>query len=207
MSGFIVLIVAASFGLWGYHKRLYPVWAFTFNVLIAVYLGLMLTPTILEIESAGEMLKKVGPYANVLVMTLTAVIYLVIAQFISSNFLTKTYCISFHKWVDNIGGMVLGFTAGLIIINFIFFVLAASPLKSIPKVSKFIPNNTGDTVIHSCKFVSELSLQYGDKNIAKAIEIINQPPVFSDSNSCDPKTESVPQNTQSKRTIPDINEQ
>ncbi|MFA5293430.1 MAG: hypothetical protein WC496_10400 [Phycisphaerae bacterium] len=54
MTGIISLIVAALFGLWGYKKRLFPAWSFAFNVIIAVYLGVMLTPNILE--SAGGLL-------------------------------------------------------------------------------------------------------------------------------------------------------
>jgi len=210
LSIIIALIVAVLFGLWGYSKRLYPVWAFAFNVIIAVYLGVMLTPTILE--TAGELLESLGAYAHVTVMMAMAILYFIIAQFLSTKCLTGAYCVSFHKVVDNAGGLILGFVGGFLIANFILFAIAVSPLKEIPLVSKYIPadmeKTSGKQVVKACKFVSGFSLQYGDKCISKAIETISRRSVLQiplktitpEANQPKPVLEH-PQNT-----VPDSNE-
>jgi len=199
MSGIISLIVAALFGLWGYKKRLFPAWAFAFNVIIAVYLGVMLTPNILEL--AGGLLDSLGSYANVTVMIVLAVLYFVIVHFLSTIYLTGTYCISFHKMVDSGGGLILGFAGGLLIANFILFSIAASPLKEISLVSKYLPacmeQSSGNHVINACRFVSNCSLQYGDKNIAKAIEIISR---------TDAANQPQPKTAAPKAKLPDSNQ-
>ncbi|MBU1260829.1 MAG: hypothetical protein KKE31_06385 [Planctomycetes bacterium] len=96
ISIIISLIVAVLFGFWGYGKKLFPVWAFAFNVIIAVYLGVMLTPAILK--PAGEMLKFLGAYTNVTVMLAAAIIYFVIAQFLSTKYLTGGVLKKSHKF-------------------------------------------------------------------------------------------------------------
>jgi hypothetical protein len=209
ISIIISLIVAVLFGLWGYGKKLFPVWAFAFNVIIAVYLGVMLTPSILE--PAGEMLKSLGTYTNVTVMLAVAIIYFVIAQFLSTNYLTGTYCVSFNKAANNAGGLILGFAGGFLIANFVLFVIAASPLKEISWVEKCIPadmeKTSGKQIVKACKFVSGFSLQYGDKSISKAIETISRrslvqiPPKTITPQANQPK----PALEQPQNTVPDSN--
>lgn len=211
MSAIIALIIAVLFALWGYNKRLYPAWAFAFNVIIASYLGLMLTPAVLGWKLAGGLVNILGPYANVVIMITITALYLAISQILSKFYLTNTYCISFPRWVDNIGGAVLGFIGGYIIANFILYALASSPLKTDTIFKKFIPSNTGNTLVGTCRFVSSLSLQYGDGNISKAARVVNVPVVAepqtikksTDSNQTAPIIETL----QKRDEIPDLNEQ
>jgi uncharacterized membrane protein required for colicin V production len=205
MSEIISLIVAVLFGVWGYKKRLFPAWAFAFNVIIAVYLAVMLTPNILKL--AGGLLDTLGSYANVTVMIVLAVLYFVIAHFLSTIYLTGTYCISFHKVVDYGGGLILGFAGGLLIAHFILFSVAASPLKEISLVSKYLPagmeQSSGKHIVNACRFVSSCSLQYGDTNIAKAIEIISGTAPANQPQTAVPKTKLPDSNqmTPSKKPI------
>jgi len=152
-----------------------------------VYLGFMLPPTLLESGLIGGLLGRAGPYANSLTMLLTAAVYFTVAQLLSSKFLTDTFCISFPRWIDNIGGFVFGFIGGYMLTNIILFALAASPLKSDSLTSKFIPANKGHTIISVCEFVSSFSLQYGDKNIQKAADKIFCPPVLVNNQKPKPK--------------------
>lgn len=199
ISIIISLIVAVLFGLWGYGKKLFPVWAFAFNVIIAVYLGVMLTPSVLKL--AGERLEFLGAYTNVTVMLATAILYFVIAQLLSSKYLTGSYCVSFNEAANNAGGAILGFAGGFLIANFVLFAVTASPAKDISVVARFIPTDMEKTsskqVVRACKFVSGFSLQYGDKNITKAIETISQRSIVQvPSNQPKPVLEQ-PQNTPS----------
>ncbi|MDD5011574.1 MAG: hypothetical protein PHQ00_05585 [Phycisphaerae bacterium] len=212
----IALIVALIFALWGYGKKLFPVWAFAFNVIIAVYLGVMLSPTIAE--SAGGTLEFLGAYTDVAVMFAIAIIYFVTAQFLSNKYLTNTYCVSFPKAVNDIGAAILAFAGGFLIANFILFAVSASPLKEIPIISKCIPADmkkiSSKPVIRACKFVSGCSLQYGDQKICKAIETISwrcevrTPPKAAapkDANLPTPN-QPAPVLSQPRNTIPDLNE-
>ncbi|HBG26206.1 MAG: hypothetical protein A2Y10_09625 [Planctomycetes bacterium GWF2_41_51] len=179
MSALISIIIAVIFGLWGYHKRLYPAWAFLFNVMIAAYLGLMLTPTILALKSAGGIMVQLGPWANSLTMIIITALYLTISQLLSKFYLTNTYCVSFPRWVDNFGGVVLGFLGGYILANIMLFALANTPLKSNSIASKFIPANEGQTLVSTCSYISSFSLQCTELNITKAAQKIKYLPMVA----------------------------
>lgn len=172
MSAIIALVAAAIFGIWGYHKRLYPMWAFLFNVLVAAYLGLFLTPAILKIEAAGELVGRLGTYANAAVLLAVFGLYLALSQFLSFYYLTNTYCVSFPRFVDDFGGALLGFAGGYITANILLFALAISPLNAHPLTQKFIPDNDGRAVKKACRYISSFSLQGTNGDIAKAIEKI-----------------------------------
>jgi hypothetical protein len=221
MTCIFTLIVAALFGLWGYKKGLFAVWPFAFNTVLAVYLGVMITPMVLDL--AGEYLDFLGPSANITVMFLVALIYFIIAQSISFIYLTKTFCISLPRLVDTIGGAILAFAGGLLITNFILFTIAISPLKDISYISKYLPagmeNSSRDHVINACQIVSACSLQYGDMKICKAIKIVSrsecQKPSICQKPAIPVETKPKPiesnQTTttppkQSRRTIPEANE-
>ncbi len=175
MSELISLIIAALFGVWAYKKGLFATWAFLFNVIIAVYLGLMLTSPVLS--WAGQRLNFLGSYANVVVMVVIAAVYFIITNYLSSTFLTTTYYAIFPVIVDKISSPILGFVGGFVLVNFILFAVAISPLKEISLVSKYLPDDiekSSGRVVNTCGFVSGLSLQYGDKNIAKAVEVVSR---------------------------------
>jgi hypothetical protein len=213
--------IAVLFGLWGYKKGLFAVWPFAFNAVIAVYLGVMLTPTILGLT--GGCLDILGSSANIIVMFLVAIIYFIIAQSLCFSYLTKTFCISLPRQVDIIGGAILAFAGGLLITNFILFTVAISPLRDISYISNYLPagmeNSSGDHVINACQVVSVCSLQYGDKNICKAIKIVSRsesskpkpsipakikPKPVVESNQTTQTTTTPPK--QPRRVIPEVNE-
>jgi hypothetical protein len=212
----IALIVAVIFGLWGYGKKLFPVWAFAFNVIIAVYLGVMLSPTIAE--SAGQRLKFLDAYAHITVMLAIAIFYFIIAQFLSNKYLTNSYCVSFPKAVNDIGAAILAFAGGFLIANFVLFAVSASPLKGISVVSRCIPADMAKTsskpIIKACKLVSGFSLQYGDKKIYKAIETLSRrSEVQVSPKAATPKDTNLPTPNQPEpilerpsSTTPDLNE-
>ncbi len=215
MTCIFTLIVAALFGLWGYKKGLFAVWPFAFNTILAVYLGIMITPMVLDL--AGEYLDPLGSSANITVMFLVTLIYFIISQFISFIYLTKTFCVSLPRLVDTICGAILAFAGGLLITNFILFTIAISPLRDISYISKYLPagmeNSSRRHIIKACQFVSACSLQYGDKNISKAIEIASRSTYQKPSIPVETKPKPIESDQttttppkQSRRTIPEVNE-
>ena len=171
MSVLIALIIAAIFGLWGYHKRLYPAWAFLFNVLVAAYLGIVLTPVFLNIQQAGGLLSLLGPWANAAIMLAIFLIYFALSQLLSSFYLTNTYCVSFPRFIDDFGGAIVAFAGGYILANILLFALAVTPLNNHPITKTYIPDNDGRAVVKAGRYISSFSLQF-DNNIVNAIEKI-----------------------------------
>jgi hypothetical protein len=172
VSTIIAIIIAAVFGLWGYHKRLYPMWAFLFNVLIAAYLAIVLTPMVLNIAVVGELAGRLGTWANAAVLLTIFGVYLALSQLLSFYYLTNTYCVSFPRFVDDFGGAFLGFVGGYITANILLFALAISPLNEHALTQKFIPDNDGRTIVKACRYISSFSLQGVDDDLIKAIEKI-----------------------------------
>lgn len=147
-------------------------WAFLFNVLVAAYLGLVLTSTLLNITAVGELAARLGTWANAAVLLAIFCVYLALSQFLSFYYLTNTYCVSFPGFVDDFGGALLGFAGGYITANILLFALAVSPLNEHSLTQKFIPDNDGRTVVKACRYISSFSLQGVDDDIMKAVEKI-----------------------------------
>ncbi len=179
MSTIIAIIIAAVFGLWGYHKRLYPMWAFLFNVLVAAYLSIVLTPAILEIKAVGEMTGFLGTWTNAAILLAIFGVYLALSQLLSFYYLTNTYCVSFPRLVDDFGGAFLGFAGGYITANILLFALAVSPLNEHALTQKFIPDNDGRAIIKACRYISSFSLQGIDDDLVKAVEKIKASPLMA----------------------------
>jgi hypothetical protein len=210
VSGFLSIIVGAVFGLWGYHKRLFPAWALIFNVLVAVYLSVMLTPAFAD--KAGGYASILGPWSNCAILVLIFAIYLALSELLSKFYLTNTYCVSFPKWVDSIGGAFCGFLAGYIIATFFFFALASSPIKNNAYISKYVPKNNGTTAARACGFISSFSLQSSD-TISQALDKIKTLPIIVKNISKDisvkpaeKKSIQVTQNQPAEHKVMDVNE-
>jgi hypothetical protein len=189
MSVLIALIIAAIFGLWGYHKRLYPSWAFLFNVLVASYLAIVLTPVFLNIKQAGGILALLGPWANAAIMLVIFAIYLALSQLLSSFYLTNTYCVSFPRFIDDFGGALLAFAGGYVIVNILLFALAVTPLNNHPITKKYIPDNDGRAIVKASSYISGFSLQF-DNNLSKAVEKIKTLPVVANKTTNKPAEKS-----------------
>jgi hypothetical protein len=208
MALIISLIIAVFFGLWGYKKGLFAIWPFAFNTALAVYLGVMLTPAILDM--AGGYFNSLGPSANAVVMFSVTFIYFIIAQFISFIYLTKTFAISLPRLVDIIGGGILAFAGGLLITNFIIFTLTISPVRDISYVSRYIPvdnleNSSRRHIINACQFVSTCSLQYGGESISKSVDIVSRTKSRNAAASPYGMT-TVPRQKQRQKSITELNE-
>lgn len=198
MSGIISFIVAAIFALWGYQKRLYPAWAFIFNVLIATYLGMMLTPAIMNLTQGGP-IQILGDWQKTVIVSFIFIFYLGLSQLLSHYYLTNTFAISFPKWIDELGGALLAFIGGYIMTNMLLFALSSSPLKNNSLLANVIPTNEGQTIRKVCNFISSFSVQdQTDENIAKMIEKFKSMAMSAQQNQ--PKTQ--PQKNEPNRPVP-----
>lgn len=162
MYKFIILIVALGFAWIGYKKTWYPAWAFLFNVIVAIYLGVMAAPQI--IENLPIIKTYFGDFTYSGTMLSIAVLFFVIAQLATLRYLTAVYCVSFPSLLNSVGAAVLGFFTGAAIAGFVIFLINISP----PQGSKYVAFFTGaklsqeeanKVVYKTCNFVHSISLQ------------------------------------------------
>lgn len=184
----IILIIAVGFALLGYKKTLYPVWAFVFNVIVAVYLGVMTGPQM--VDKFGIFRLYIGNFAYTGCILAIAVIYFLIAQLLTFRFFTVVFCVSFPAMLNKIGAAVLGFFAGAAIAGFVLFLINVSPLANSSAVSflsggKLSPQKANAVVYKTCNFVHDISLQPCPTSIAKQLEKI-----FADWRQVKTKTDS-----------------
>jgi hypothetical protein len=175
MYKFIILIVALGFAWLGYKKTLYPAWAFLFNVIVAIYLGIMTAPQI--INTLPIIKTYLGNFTYSGTMFAIAMVFFVIAQLATFQFLTAVYCVSLPSLLNSIGAAVLGFFTGAAIAGFVIFLINIS----LPADSKFADFFTGaklsqekaNTVVYkTCNFVHSISLQQHPTSVSEQMKKI-----------------------------------
>ncbi|MDD5134598.1 MAG: hypothetical protein PHP01_04240 [Phycisphaerae bacterium] len=176
MYRWIILIIAVGFALLGYKKTLYPTWAFVFNIIVAVYLGVMTGPQI--VDKLGIFRMCVGNFAYPACILAVAVIYFLIVQLFTFRFFTSVYCVSFPVILNKMGGAILGFWAGAVIAGFVLFLINISPLTSYSAINffrggKLLPQKANAVVYKTCNFVHSISLQSCPTSIAEQFEKIS----------------------------------
>jgi hypothetical protein len=191
----IILIIAVGFALLGYKKTLYPVWAFVFNVIVAIYLGIMTGPQMVDKFAIFRLY--MGNFAYTGSILVIAVIYFLIAQLLTFHFFTVVYCVSFPAFLNKIGAAVLDFFAGAAIAGFVLFLINISPLANSSAVSfvsgaKLSPQKANAVVYKTCNFVHDISLQPCPTSVSSQMEKI-----FTDWRQTETKTNSnsIPDNS------------
>jgi hypothetical protein len=174
MYKFIILIVALGFAWLGYKKTWYPAWAFLFNVIVAIYLGVMAAPQIVNALPIREYL---GDFAYSGTMLAIAMVFFVIAQFATFRYLTAVYCVSFPSLLNSIGAAILGFFTGAAIAGFVIFLINISPSKNSGFVGFFtgakLSQKEANTVVYkTCNFVHDISLQQHPTSVSEQMEKI-----------------------------------
>lgn len=142
-------------------KNFFSMWALLFNVLIAIYISVMLSPTIIgripEIYGDG--------YCYGLCLLALALPVFLISQSLASIYLTRDFNVSFPKVFNGIGSSLFGFLVGYFGLNFIIFAIGIMPLSEYP----FVKQISGDVplvqivrgpVLTTCNTVRKLSLQW-----------------------------------------------
>lgn len=131
MAFWIGILVAVAFVRFAIKIGFYETWAFTFNIVISIYLAIFLGPTIASIPALAE-----TPHCNILAMIGTAIAVFLILHGISYTFITGQFSISFPKILDKPGAGFLGFAAGFLIWSFISFSIYITPISQNTFVKK-----------------------------------------------------------------------
>ena len=188
MYRFIILIAACCFAFLGYKKTLYPAWAFLFNIIVAIYLGVMTAPQI--VGNQPIIRTHLGDFAYSGSMLAVAAIFFIVAQLLTFRFLTAVYCVSFPSLLNSVGAAVLGFFAGAAIAGFAIFLINISPPKNSKFVGFFIgaklsQEKANAVVRKTCDFVHDISLQPHPAGVSKQMEKIFTDWRRNDANAAD----------------------
>lgn len=124
MTFWIGILVGVLFAYFAVKIGFYETLIMMFNVVISVFLGIFLGPTIANIPVVAD-----TPFCNILsILTITAVAFLILHG-ISFVFLTGQFNIPFPKVLDVIGAGFLGFLGGFLIWSFITVLVCVSPIS------------------------------------------------------------------------------
>ena len=119
------------FAVWGYKRGLYAMWATLFNVVIGIYLGIMLTPTIAG--TFGEywplQTQKNFWYAYAGCVAGVALAAFFILETIATAFFTGIFTVSLPRLLNRIGSVILGFITGYVVWVFICFIVLIMPVS------------------------------------------------------------------------------
>ncbi len=170
------VLVGAVFAMIGIKKGFYPIWAILFNILISIYLGIMLAPTIVGIipDIGNSRYHYAGCVAGIAIVTFT------VLQTIATSFLTGTYDVSFPKIFSSVGAGILGFLSGYLVCSFALFVICIMPFSKEPFIRKVcgqsdLAPSAVASVVNVCDFVGDLSMQHYDNVAAGVVDWLIMP--------------------------------
>ena len=154
------IVIGSIFALIGMKKSLYPMWALLFNILVSIYLGVMLTPYIVDMVPGLQSSR----YHHAGGLAVIAIGCFAIMHGFAVYYLTGTFSVSFPKIINLIGGGVWGFLSGYLAASFVFFVIYVMPFSRKPFMTKvFGPEDATPVAVKSvekvCGLVNSLSLQ------------------------------------------------
>jgi len=156
----LAVAVGMVFAVIGVRKGFFGMWLVLFNILISIYIGVMLSPTLVAIRPDMEQ----EPYYLGTFIAVTSVMIFVVLQTIASVFFTElaeSFC---PRIFDTAGAAALGFLTGFCVFSFVYFVVCIMPFSKMP----FMKGVCGDGastptgvkgVVKACDFVSTVSLQ------------------------------------------------
>ena len=118
LIGLILAILAVK-------KGFYETWAILFNIIIAIYLAVFLTPIISDlIPISGK-----TSYSNILTILTVAIAAFVILHGMAYILILNQFNVNFPKILEIFGSGLLGFLGGLLIWSFVCILIFASPLS------------------------------------------------------------------------------
>lgn len=162
-------------------KKFIAAWALLLNVLIAIYIGVMVTPTLAGLVSElGQSRYNIAPT----VFVITVLVYALL-HFLTNNFLSGKLEASFPQMLSTLGSGVLGFIAGFIATCFVFFVVYIMPFSANENVGKFIGRPDPDqlpsaavVVTKGAQFINSASMQVFD-NAPAAVSYLMDMPIIA----------------------------
>ncbi|MBN1123791.1 MAG: CvpA family protein [Sedimentisphaerales bacterium] len=170
MSFWLVAIGGLIFAYVGLRIGFYMVWQSLFNLLVAIYVGVMFTPWL--IDHLPEM--ELSGYGYAVSIILLASLLFLILQAITACYLTGISEVQFPRIFETFGAGILGFVLGYFLFAFIIFVLYLLPISHSEQAKQHVFRSRPITALNSinkaCNWVGTISLQYHDNTVEKTID-------------------------------------
>jgi len=188
----IVLIVGGALAFWGGRKGMLFMFVSLFNLMIAIYVGILGTPLIVKAAPDLEM----GYYAAACLLLMTALIFTLLEGLGWYVFLRGSD-ILLPNLFDRIGGAVCGFLGGYSLLGLLLLAFCMMPIsrqdyaKGVLDAMDRFSRNTSSRI---CNLAAGLSLECLDGAEEKTIEYLisladqqsKDEPVTADSPQADP---------------------
>jgi len=156
----LAVVVGVAFAVIGVRKGFFGMWLVLFNILISIYLGVMLSPTLVAFRPDMEQQRY---YLSAFTATTSFMLFVVLQTIVSGFFsdLTECFC---PKLFDTVGAAILGFLGGFCVFSFVFFIVCIMPFSKTPLVKGVFGDGVSTPtgvkgVVKACDFVSAVSLQ------------------------------------------------
>ncbi len=162
MAFWLLVLFASGSAFLAFKKSdFYRMWAMVFNIFIAIYLGIMLSPWIVSMIPTGT---EGMQYQKAACVVCVAVLVFGLLQAITVNFITTDCEIGFPKLFDSIGSGVLGFFGGLTVSAFLLLLISLLPFSEAPIVKSITGKETAERlaakpIVALCNFVTAISIQ------------------------------------------------
>jgi len=156
----LAVLVGVVFAVIGIRKGFFPMWLVLLNILISIYAGVMLSPTLVAIRPDMEQAR----YYLAGFIAVTSVLLFAVLETIALSFFGEVGECCCPKLFDTAGAGVLGFLVGFCIVSFVYFILCIMPFSQKPSMKGFFGDGLSTPagakgVVKACDFVSYISLQ------------------------------------------------
>jgi hypothetical protein len=134
LIGIAAIAMGVVFAVCGYRWGFYTIWAMLFNLLISIYLGVMLSPTVAGFlptlfPAAARQSEGSFWYVYAAIVAGVAMVSFIILQITATAYFTGTFNISLPKLIEKLGSLFIGFVAGYALWGFICFLILIMPIK------------------------------------------------------------------------------
>lgn len=125
MIFWLAILAGALFAWFAFKLGFYDTLAILFNIVIAVYVAVFLTPIIVDFIPAAAQ----TPYGNALTLIAVAAAVFFILFGISYTFITGQFGVSFPKIFDVLVSPLLGFLIGSLLLSFAALLIGITPIS------------------------------------------------------------------------------
>ncbi len=166
----ITIIISVLFACWGYRKGFFVMAATLFNLMVAIFIGVLSTPKLLSLSEGFE---NSGYYAAANVFFLCILIFGVL-QFFAYFYFLRDSEVFFPKLFDKVGALVFGFLFGYLICCILIFSFCIMPCSTKVGANYFCSRNQLENlsvpcVRKVCNFTGWYSLHCFDRNSERQI--------------------------------------
>ena len=169
---FLLLTIVAGVvaAVLGRRAGFVAVWVFLFNLLIAIYVSLMLSPTLIGYV---PLLKSSHYYRALTLLFVVLLIFLMCHNFVNM-FLIQAFNAKIPRFFNNFFAAVTGFVAGHFACGFILFIIGVTPVAKISFMKQLSETSLAQAVeppvLCATQIVGTISFQCDEQERRQVIE-------------------------------------